>query len=89
MWRSLWDAADLKICVIGSTPQFRFVVKCVVGAEPKISIFEGGHWRTSTSLELTYYMKSVDEWSAVVHHHQGRGWVTTTARMFRLNVLRN
>jgi hypothetical protein len=90
MWRLLWTDRDIEICVKGTTTQFRFVVKCVVGSEPKVSIFEGGRWQKSTELELEFYLRSVEEWDAVVHHHQNEvGWVTTTAHVTRLSVLRN
>jgi hypothetical protein len=89
MWSSLWNDGDIRICVIGVTDQFRFVVKCCLESAPKIFICEGGQWNSSTAEELSIYLDAVESWDAVIHHRQMRGWVKTTTRVTRLCPLRN
>lgn len=88
MWRRVF-VFGVRITILGTTDQFRFLIKCNEGSNPKFYIFEGGHWKVSCAREVDYYLDSVDSFDAVVRQHQGRGWVTTKTTVTRLSVVRN
>jgi hypothetical protein len=89
MWRTLIPDG-VEITILGRTEKFRFHVKLLNG-RLRIDISEGinGHWRKSFPAELDVYLTKVTGFDAVMRHHQGLCWVTTTGYISLLSVLRN